>query len=104
MNACNDYQTTRRRMLKMFSASMLGMPISGLLARAVPAKATAEHVILFWNDGGMSHLDTWDPKPGRKVQGGMSACPAVGAHGLRRAAFRSRAAANRCHRLSCNRS
>jgi hypothetical protein len=69
MNACTDYQITRRRMLKMFSASLLGMPVSGLLARAVPGMATAEHVILFWNDGGMSHLDTWDPKPGRKVQG-----------------------------------
>jgi hypothetical protein len=58
-------------MLKMFSASMLGMPISQLLA-ATPksgGRATAEHVILFWNSGGMSHLDTWDPKPGRKVQG-----------------------------------
>ena len=69
MNACTDYQITRRRMLKTFGATMLGMPISQLLARAVPGKANAEHVILFWNSGGMSHLDTWDPKPGRKVQG-----------------------------------
>jgi hypothetical protein len=69
MNACTNYQLTRRRMLKMFSATILGMPISQLLARAVPGKAHAEHVILFWNSGGMSHLDTWDPKPGRKVQG-----------------------------------
>ncbi|MFN0128670.1 MAG: DUF1501 domain-containing protein [Verrucomicrobiales bacterium] len=69
MNACNDYQTTRRRLLKMFSASILGMPVSELLARTVPGKARAEHVVLFWNSGGMSHLDTWDPKPGRKVQG-----------------------------------
>ncbi len=56
-------------MLKTFSASLLGMPISQLLARSAPAQAKAEHVILFWNSGGMSHLDTWDPKPGRKVQG-----------------------------------
>lgn len=69
MASCNDYQFTRRRMLKLFSASMLGMPISRLMAEAVPGKAKAEHVILFWNSGGMSHLDTWDPKPGRKVQG-----------------------------------
>lgn len=69
MNACTDYQITRRRMLKMFSASMLGMPISRLMADTIPGKGHAEHVILFWNSGGMSHLDTWDPKPGRKTQG-----------------------------------
>ncbi len=67
--SCQDYVHTRRNMLKMFSASILGMPISNLLA-AMPRKGgTAEHVILFWNSGGMSHLDTWDPKPGRPVQG-----------------------------------
>lgn len=70
MNACSDYQFTRRRMLKLFSASLLGMPISRLLAEPAPGRRRrAEHVILFWNSGGMSHLDTWDPKPGRKTQG-----------------------------------
>jgi len=58
MNACTDYQVTRRRLLKMFSASILGMPVSQLLAQANPGKGRAEHVILFWNSGGMSHLDT----------------------------------------------
>ncbi|HBI33039.1 MAG TPA: DUF1501 domain-containing protein [Verrucomicrobiales bacterium] len=67
--SCSDYQLTRRRMLKTFSASLLGMPVSQLLAQGASSKAQAEHVILFWNSGGMSHLDTWDPKPGRKVQG-----------------------------------
>lgn len=67
--SCPDYHFTRRRMLKMFSATMLGMPISQLLARTLPGQGSAEHVILFWNSGGMSHLDTWDPKPGRKTQG-----------------------------------
>lgn len=67
--SCNDYLFTRRRMLQTFSATMLGMPISRLLAESTPGKGNAEHVILFWNGGGMSHLDTWDPKPGRKTQG-----------------------------------
>lgn len=67
--SCNDYQLTRRRALQTFSASLLGMPVSRLLAEGQTSKAKAEHVILFWNSGGMSHLDTWDPKPGRKVQG-----------------------------------
>ena len=72
MTACTDYLFTRRRMLQTFSATMLGMPISRLLAESAPGKGHAEHVILFWNDGGMSHLDTWDPKPGRKTQGEFS--------------------------------
>ena len=67
--SCNDYHYSRRRMLKTFSASILGMPLSQLLANTASGKGQAEHVILFWNSGGMSHLDTWDPKPGRKVQG-----------------------------------
>ncbi|MFP6866447.1 MAG: DUF1501 domain-containing protein [Roseibacillus sp.] len=69
MSGCQDYVHTRRHMLKMFSASMLGMPISQLIAQTPKGGGSAEHVILFWNSGGMSHLDTWDPKPGRKVQG-----------------------------------
>ena len=67
--SCQDYARTRRNMLKIFSASILGMPISNLLAATPRKGGTAEHVILFWNSGGMSHLDTWDPKPGRPVQG-----------------------------------
>lgn len=67
--SCEDYVHTRRNILKMFSASMLGMPISNLLAAAPKNGGSAEHVILFWNSGGMSHLDTWDPKPGRPTQG-----------------------------------
>ncbi len=67
--SCKDYNITRRRMLQTFSATMLGMPISRLIAGTEASKGNAEHVILFWNSGGMSHLDTWDPKPGRKTQG-----------------------------------
>ncbi len=71
---CLDYRMTRRRMLQASSASILGMPVANLIAasgRALAAKA--EHVILFWNGGGMSHVDTWDPKPGRPVQGDFTA-------------------------------
>ena len=69
-HGCIDYQMTRRRMLGVSSATLLGMPIAQMLARAGETKkATAKHVILFWNGGGMSHIDTWDPKPGRPVAG-----------------------------------
>lgn len=67
---CLDYQMTRRRMLGLSSATMLGMPIAQMMARAGETKqAKAENVILFWLGGGMSHIDTWDPKPGRPVAG-----------------------------------
>jgi hypothetical protein len=46
------------------------MNINTLVARAGrDGKQLAEHVILFWNGGGMSHIDTFDPKPGTDVQG-----------------------------------
>ncbi len=61
-------------MLQATGATILGMPVARLLAAHNKAAATkAEHVILFWNGGGMSHIDTWDPKPGRPVQGEFSA-------------------------------
>ena len=73
MNGCLDYQMTRRSMLGLSSATMLGMPIAQMLARAGETqKVKAEHVILFWCGGGMSHIDTWDPKPGRPVAGEFS--------------------------------
>ena len=59
---CFDYQMTRRRMLQATGASILGMPVASLLAASgQTAAAEAEHVILFWNGGGMSHVDTLDP-------------------------------------------
>ena len=69
---CSDYALTRRRFLHGFAgtATLLGMPVSQLLsAGGKDGPVKAEHVILFWNGGGMSHIDTWDPKPGRPTQG-----------------------------------
>ena len=64
--SCPDYRVTRRSLLAAGSASILGLSVRDLLALEGTAhEAKAEHVILFWNGGGMSHLDTWDPKPGR---------------------------------------
>ena len=69
---CKDYALTRRRFLHGFAgtATLLGIPVSQLLsAGGKDGPVKAEHVILFWNGGGMSHIDTWDPKPGRPTQG-----------------------------------
>ena len=68
--SCRDYKITRRAMLGATGATILGFSVRDLLANAGKSHAaTAEHVILFWNGGGMTHLDTWDPKPGRPTQG-----------------------------------
>jgi len=85
--ACRDYHVTRRRFLQFGGlgvATLLGMPVRDLMAASDQAKAdwasgsarpgayqkaTAEHVILLWMGGGMSHIDTWDPKPGRPTAG-----------------------------------
>lgn len=73
--ACRDYRMTRRSLLSntalgAAAGTFLGMPVRNLLAAAgKDHKPKCEHVILFWCGGGMSHLDTWDPKPGRPTQG-----------------------------------
>ena len=67
--SCKGYKMTRRAMM---GATVLGLSVRDLIAYAGSSHApTAEHVILFWNGGGMSHVDTWDPKPGRPVQGDL---------------------------------
>ncbi len=73
-NGCRGYRMTRRAMIGTTSASILGMHVGNLVARAnETGQAKAEHVILFWCGGGMSHIDTWDPKPGRPTQGPFDA-------------------------------
>ncbi len=63
-------QLTRRAMLGSAGATLLGLQVRNLSAFSETSHAPkAQHVILFWNGGGMSHLDTWDPKPGRPSQG-----------------------------------
>jgi len=60
-------------MLGATGATILGLSVKDLLAYAGnDHKATAENVILFWNGGGMSHIDTWDPKPGRPTAGELA--------------------------------
>src|SRR6188508_579272 len=71
---CSGYRLSRRSMLAATGgATLLGMNIRSLLAAAGKDHAAkAEHVILFWNGGGMSHIDTFDPKPGRPTGGEFS--------------------------------
>ncbi len=67
---CTGYKLSRRSLLGAAAGTFLGLNVKTLLAAAgKDSKQKAEHVILFWMGGGMSHIDTWDPKPGRPTGG-----------------------------------
>jgi hypothetical protein len=74
-----DYQS-RRQMLKHAAYGALGVSVgAGLVGgktvfagENVKNGGTAKHVIYCYMAGGMSHIDTWDPKPGTDVAGEFS--------------------------------
>ncbi|RYD61508.1 MAG: DUF1501 domain-containing protein [Verrucomicrobiaceae bacterium] len=78
-------EPTRRRFITNAAKMYLGvqlMPFFNSAASAAPAaaqeavKAKAKAVIYLYMSGGMSHLDTFDPKPKKKeVMGPMEALP-----------------------------
>ncbi len=43
--------------------------LAGAQDRPKLTPATADHCIILWMEGGPSHIDTWDPKPGRETGG-----------------------------------
>jgi len=66
-------QITRRDALKMSAAGVVGASMSGwlpvLAARAAEAKARTKSCVLLWMDGGPSHKDTFDLRPGTEHGG-----------------------------------
>src|SRR3954453_23654993 len=80
---------TRRELLRIGGAGMLGITLPGILAleeeaaRAGPAVkgkdgfGNAKSVILLYLQGGPSHIDIWDPKPDApsNVRGEYKAIP-----------------------------
>src|SRR5262245_15805432 len=67
----NSYH--RRDFLRLSSMGVLGASLSGwlgpLAARAAQTRAKTKSCILLWMDGGPSHKDTFDLKPGTKDAG-----------------------------------
>ncbi len=55
---------SRRDFISAGSLGFLGLSLPGYLRAAATSKAPAKanSVILFWLEGGPSHIDTWDPK------------------------------------------
>jgi hypothetical protein len=66
-------RSSRRDFLRLASAGAIGASLSGwlapLAARAAQTKAKHKSVVLLWMDGGPSHKDTFDLKPGTKDGG-----------------------------------
>jgi len=89
-SACNRLDAlTRRDLLVGGAKALLGVGLLDLLATPAwggePAPAprpTARNVIYLYMAGGMSHLDTFDPKPGADTQGPTTAI-ATSADGVR---------------------
>lgn len=64
----------RRNWMKVGSAGILGWSLPQMLAlqatartrnnrRGLPARGAAKNVLVVLEQGGLSHIDTWDPKP-----------------------------------------
>ncbi|MCE9562003.1 MAG: DUF1501 domain-containing protein [Planctomycetes bacterium] len=58
---------SRRDMLRLGAAGVMGWSLPQCLALAAAGKnnpkATAKNVLVVLEQGGLSHMDTWDPKP-----------------------------------------
>ncbi len=70
-----------RTLLGVHLAPMFGPSIAGAAPEAA-AKATAKHVIYLFMAGGMSHIDTFDPKPKKKDVMGKTEAIATKADGI----------------------
>ena len=62
----------RRRFMECVAKSALGVSVLPALGRAVeaaPTGGTAKRLMYLYMGGGMTHLDTFDLKPGHENQG-----------------------------------
>ncbi len=71
---------SRRAFVERTAAAAFGLSLSPGIDEAIAAAETgaprigkASHVIYLYMAGGMSHLDTFDPKPGAETQGQTNA-------------------------------
>jgi hypothetical protein len=75
---CLHHRATRREFLGAGIAGTLSLALSPAVQRALAAKAPTRRAtacILLWMNGGPSHIDTFDPKPGAVTGGPFKAIP-----------------------------
>jgi len=80
MNLCKpqDHQLSRRSWLGGAAGAAVGsLGLGGLVQPAVAEAMRQEHkqVLFIWIDGGMSQLESWDPKPGTQFGGPLRSIP-----------------------------
>ncbi|MEM9481009.1 MAG: DUF1501 domain-containing protein, partial [Verrucomicrobiota bacterium] len=78
-NLANFDEQSRRRFMSATAKTFLGVGAMGSVSRAAAASGPglnlplkekpANHVIYLYMGGGMTHIDTFDPKPGHENQG-----------------------------------
>jgi hypothetical protein len=69
-----DDDLSRRRFMEWFAGASCGVSLAGMAGDALAAAgrpAQAKHVIALYLRGGLSHVDTFDPKPGKAEMGGV---------------------------------
>lgn len=67
-----DHEMNRRRVMEITARSLLGvsiLPVLNQWASAAPPSGTKRRLIYLFMRGAMSHIDTFDPKPGTEAQG-----------------------------------
>jgi uncharacterized protein (DUF1501 family) len=70
------FRHNRREFLATSLVGTLGLALSPALQRALAKEGPARRAkacILLWLNGGPSHIDTWDPKPGSDTNGPFQA-------------------------------
>lgn len=82
--ACNssEHLIERRRFLGGMAAAAAGaagvttLNVPGMLQAAMPElNAKQKHILIFWMAGGLSQLESWDPKPKTDTGGPFRAIP-----------------------------
>jgi uncharacterized protein (DUF1501 family) len=80
LNSLSDL--SRRQFVSNAARTALGVSVLPLFAgkEVAAAPGKAKHCIFFYMSGGMTHLDTFDPKPGAETQGktGVAKTPVAG--------------------------
>lgn len=77
--ACNssEHRISRRQILGTFAGAAAGVSLGAFARPAVAdeVKAKRKQVLLVWIDGGMSQLETWNPKPNTPFGGPFRSIP-----------------------------
>ena len=68
-----QHELSRRQVLGAFAGLGAGGLLSPLIADEIKSKQ--KQVLLIWLDGGMSQLESWDPKPGTEFGGPFRSIP-----------------------------